>query len=166
MPSWDAPPSFEDYVRDRHRELLRFACLLSGDAHLAADLVQDALERTGMAWRRVRRHEDPGGYVRRVIVNRYLNRVRALRRERLTDTAPEVVHLDAEPPDEQLWRAIVALPKQQRAVLVLRYYDDLSERQIAAVLGCSVGTVKSNASRALAKLRTALAARDLDGSDL
>ncbi|MER7280613.1 SigE family RNA polymerase sigma factor [Dactylosporangium sp. NPDC000244] len=166
MPSWDAPPSFESYVRDRHRELLRFAYLLSGDAHLAADLVQDALERTGMAWRRVHKHDDPGGYVRRVIVNRYLNRLRSLRRERLTDATPEVAHVDSEPRDEQLWDAITSLPKQQRTVLVLRYYDDLSESQIAATLGCSVGTVKSNASRALAKLRAALASRDLDGSDV
>ncbi|WP_433206410.1 SigE family RNA polymerase sigma factor [Dactylosporangium sp. CS-047395] len=166
MPSWDAPPSFEDYVRDRHRELLRFAYLLSGDQHLAADLVQDALERTGMAWRRIQKHDDPGGYVRRVIVNRYLNRVRSLRRERLTDATPDVAHVDAEPPDGELWQAIVALPKQQRAVLVLRYYDDFSEQQVAAALGCSVGTVKSNASRALAKLRAALGTRDLDGSDV
>ena len=166
MPSWEAPPSFEEYVRDRHQELLRFAYLISGDAHLAADLVQDALERTGMAWRRIRRHDDPGAYVRRVIVNRYLNRVRSLRRERLVDRTPETVHIDAEPPDEQLWRAILQLPKQQRTVLVLRFYDDLSDAQIAGLLGCSVGTVKSNASRALAKLRAMFAVPDLDGSDV
>ncbi|GGM12009.1 SigE family RNA polymerase sigma factor [Dactylosporangium sucinum] len=156
MPSWEAPPSFAEYVRDRHRELLRFAHLLSGDDQLAADLVQDALERTGMAWKRVQRTDEPGVYVRRIIVNQYLNRRRALRRERLTDRVPEVAHVDPEPVDHGLWRAIQALPKQQRTVLVLRYYDDLSEAQAATVLGCSVGTVKSNTSRALQKLRDSM----------
>ncbi|MET7394477.1 SigE family RNA polymerase sigma factor [Dactylosporangium sp. NPDC005572] len=156
MPSWEAPPSFAEYVRDRHRELLRFAYLLSGDEQLAADLVQDALERTGMAWKRVQRTDEPGVYVRRIIVNQYLNRRRALRRERLTDRVPEVVHVDPEPADHGLWQAIRALPRQQRTVLVLRYYDDLSEAQAAAVLGCSVGTVKSNTSRALQKLRDSM----------
>jgi RNA polymerase sigma-70 factor (sigma-E family) len=160
MARWEAPPAFEDYVRARHAELLRFAHVLTGDPHLAADLVQDALERAGLGWRRIRHQDDPEGYLRRTIVNTYLNRRRALRRERLVADLPE---RSGEPPgadepfDSELWTLLATLPPQQRAVLVLRYYLDLSETQIADGLGCSVGTVKSNASRAMAKLRTALA---------
>jgi RNA polymerase sigma-70 factor (sigma-E family) len=158
MARWDAPPRFEDYVRSRYPELLRFAHVLTGDRELAGDLVQDALERTGVSWRRVRRQDDPEGYVRRIIVNRFINRSRSLRRERLVADVPEPpAHLDGEPRDELLWRLVATLPRQQRAVLVLRFFLDLSEAQIADVLECSVGTVKSNGSRAMAKLRSALA---------
>jgi RNA polymerase sigma factor (sigma-70 family) len=121
--------------------------------------VQEALVRTGVAWRRIRRQDDPEGYVRRIIVNRYLNLSRSLRRERLVADVPEPgPHLDGEPRDEALWRLVGTLPRQQRAVLVLRFFLDLSEAQVADVLGCSIGTVKSNGSRAMAKLRAALAA--------
>jgi RNA polymerase sigma-70 factor (sigma-E family) len=160
MARWEAPQAFEDYVRGRHVELLRFAHVLTGDPHLAADLVQDALERAGLGWRRIRRQDDPEGYLRRTIVNTYLNRRRALRRERLVADLPERAGAppDADEPfDGELWALLGTLPRQQRTVLVLRYYLDLSEAQIAEVFGCSVGTVKSNASRAMAKLRTALA---------
>jgi RNA polymerase sigma-70 factor (sigma-E family) len=159
MARWEAPATFADYVRGRHAELLRFAHVLTGDPHLAADLVQDALERAGLGWRRIRRQDDPEGYLRRTIVNTYLNRRRALRRERLVADLPERSGPPGadEPFDGELWALLGTLPRQQRAVLVLRYYLDLSEAQIAEVLGCSVGTVKSNASRAMAKLRTALA---------
>lgn len=153
---WEAPDSFAEFVRDRHVELLRFAHVLTGDRHLAEDLVQDALERTGMSWRRIRRTDDPEGYVRRAIINRYLNRLRSLRRERLVADPPETGYLDREPADDQAWRLLAGLPRQQRAVLVLRFYLDLSEAQIAETLGCSVGTVKSNASRAMANLRACL----------
>lgn len=153
---WEAPDSFAEFVRDRHVELLRFAYVLTGDRHLAEDLVQDALERTGLSWRRIRRTDDPEGYVRATIVNRHLNRLRSLRRERLVADPPETGYADREPADDQTWRLLATLPRQQRAVLVLRFYLDYSEAQIAATLGCSVGTVKSNASRAMAKLRTSL----------
>jgi RNA polymerase sigma-70 factor (sigma-E family) len=159
MPSWEAPPSFVEYVRSRHAELLRFAHVLCGDPHLAADLVQDALERVGVAWLRIQRQDDPEGYLRRVIVHRYVSRWRALRRERLVADLPERRHIDAEPADRELWGLLAALPPRQRAVLALRFYEDLSEAQIADVLGCSVGTVKSTSSRALTKLRTGLAHR-------
>ena len=91
MARWDAPPAFDEYVRSRHTDLLRYAHVLSGDPHLAADLVQDALERAGLHWRRIRRQDDPEGYLRRIIVNRYVSRWRALRRERLVADLPEVV---------------------------------------------------------------------------
>src|SRR5262249_54738927 len=126
-----------------------------GDPHRAADLVQDALERTGLAWRRLR-EDDPEAYVRRVIVNTFLNGVRRLRRERLTAEPPEAAYHEPEARDEALWQLLGTLPARQRAVVVLRFYADMSEVDIAAVLGCTVGTVKSTSSRALAKLRVAL----------
>lgn len=150
---WVAPERFADFVRGRHSELLRFAYLLSGDRHLAEDLVQDALERAGLAWHRIEKQHDPEGYVRRIITNRFLNRLRGLRRERLVGDPPERTHADREPPDHTIFQMLADLPRQQRAVLVLRYYLDYSEAQIAETLGCSVGTVKSTASRAIARLR-------------
>jgi RNA polymerase sigma-70 factor (sigma-E family) len=152
---WDAPREFDDFIRARHAALLRFAHVLSGDPHQAADLVQDSLERTGLAWRRLRR-DNPEAYVRRVIVNTFINGVRRLRRERLTAEPPERAYDQAESRDEALWQLLSTLPPRQRAVVVLRFYADLSEVEISAVLGCTVGTVKSTSSRALAKLRTAL----------
>jgi RNA polymerase sigma-70 factor (sigma-E family) len=164
MASWDAPASFDDYVRTRHAALLRFAYVLCADAHLAADLVQDALERTGLRWRRLRDQDDPEGYVRRVIVNQYLNRWRRLRRERLVAEVPD----QPSPPtsgrsDDPVWQLLGTLPRQQRAVLVLRFYEDMTEAAIAELLGCSLGTVKSNSSRALAKLRAAMEAHTVEG---
>lgn len=153
MAQWEAPPTFAEYVRHRHGELLRFAHILCGDPHLAADLVQDALERAGLAWRRIQRQDDPEGYLRRTILNQYLNRRRRLRRERLTDDPPERPSRPVEPADAEVWLMLATLPPQQRAVLVLRYYEDLSEAETARALGCAVGTVKSNTSRGLATLR-------------
>jgi RNA polymerase sigma-70 factor (sigma-E family) len=153
---WDAPAEFDEFVRVRHAALLRFAHLLTGDPHAAADLVQEALERTGLAWWRIRRQDDPEGYVRRGIVNAHLNHGRRSRRERLVAQTPEVPQYDREPRDEALWRLLGTLPPQQRAVLVLRFYEDLTEAETARVLGCALGTVKSNGARALAKLRAAL----------
>lgn len=164
MSPWHAPETFADFVRDRHPELLRFAHVLTGDRHLAEDLVQDALERTGVAWRRIRRHDDPEGYVRRIITNQFLNRLRKLRREHLVAEPPDFTSRPTSAdPDDQTWHLLAELPRAQRAVLVLRFYLDLSEAQTADLLGCSVGTVKSNASRALAKLRTRLAEPTVEG---
>jgi RNA polymerase sigma-70 factor (sigma-E family) len=153
---WEAPREFDDFIRARHTALLRFAHVLCGDPHQAADLVQDALERTGLAWRRLRQ-DDPEAYVRRVIVNTFLNGVRRLRRERLMAEPPELAYHQPESRDEALWRLLGTLPRRQRAVVVLRFYADMSEVDIAAALGCTVGTVKSTSSRALAKLRVELA---------
>jgi RNA polymerase sigma-70 factor (sigma-E family) len=165
MALWHAPPTFDEYVRSRHGELLRFAHVLTGDVHLAGDLVQDALERAGMAWQRIHRKDDPEGYLRRIIANQYLNGLRSRRRERLVSAVPETSYNDGEPRDTTLWRLLGELPRQQRAVVVLRFYADLSEAQVAEVLGCSIGTVKSNGSRAMAKLRAALADCP-EGSDI
>jgi RNA polymerase sigma-70 factor (sigma-E family) len=145
--------AFDDFARGRMRELLRFAHVLTGDADRAADLVQDALERTLMAWPRIERKDDPEGYVRRAIVNRHVSIWRRLRRERLVAETPDQPYDDAGGRDGELWAALATLPPRQRAVLVLRYYEDMSEADCAAVMGCSVGTVKSQAWKALARLR-------------
>ena len=144
-------------MRARLPELLRFGRALTGSEHAAADLVQDALERTLLHWSRVESREDPEGYVRRIMVNRNISLWRKLRRERLRDEFPDSGY-DSTPddPDRATWRAVQGLPPRMRAVVALRYYEDLTEAQTARVLGCSVGTVKSQTSKAMAKLRAAL----------
>ena len=150
---------FDTFVRARHTALLRYGTALTGDPHSAADLVQDALERTGLAWSRVQQQGDPEGYVRRVMANRNISTWRRLRRERLTASPPEQAYEDL-PTDDVMWKALSLLPKRQRTVLVLRYYEDLSEAQIAAVLGIAPGTVKSQASKGIAALRAAIGERE------
>ena len=150
---------FDAFVRARHHALLRYGTVLTGDAHSAADLVQDALERTGLAWSRVQQQGDPEGYVRRVMANRNISTWRKLRRERLVGEPPDKAYED-QPTDHLMWDTLAQLPKKQRTVLVLRYYEGLSEAEIAQVLGIAPGTVKSQASRGLAALRTALGTRE------
>ena len=145
--------AFDAFARARTPALVRFATALCGDPHLAADLVQDALEKTGMAWSRVRRQDDPEGYIRRAIVHRHTSVWRRLRRERLSAALPERAASAATTHDAVLWAQLAQLPPRQRAVLVLRFYEDLSEAQTAEVLGVAVGTVKSQTSKALATLR-------------
>ncbi len=174
--SWDlaAPPArgfgvadvraeeqeaFDAFVRSRLPNLLRFGRALTGSADAGADLVQDALERTLLHWRRIDSQSDPEGYVRRIMVNRNISIWRKRRREYLTDKVRLTGHDDTHH-DHDLWRAVQTLPPRQRAVIVLRYYEDMSEADIADTLGCSVGTVKSQASKALAKLRAGVAAAD------
>jgi RNA polymerase sigma-70 factor (sigma-E family) len=152
---------FDEFARARMPELLRFGHALTGSPHAAADLVQDALERTMLAWARVENQGDPEGYVRRIMVNRNISIWRRHRRETLVLELPEdagqrsSLNQVKEPVvrDLALWDRIKALPPRQRTVIVLRYYEDMSEAQIAATMGSSVGTVKSQASRALAALR-------------
>jgi RNA polymerase sigma-70 factor (sigma-E family) len=152
----DDDASFESFVRARLPALLRFAYAVCGDPHTAADLVQDALERTGLHWGRIDRTGDAEAYVRRAIINGRTSRWRKLRRESLVDVVPErAPDDDRHHHDDTLWQLLATLPRRQRAVLVLRYYEDMSEQQIAATLGCAPGTVKSQASKGLAKLRAA-----------
>jgi RNA polymerase sigma-70 factor (sigma-E family) len=152
--------SFEEFVEDCSPRLFRTALLLAGhDRAAAEDLLQLALERAYRHWARISRSEDPERYVRRILANASNDRWRlaARRRERplqpgdagpvLADQAVVVAERDF------LMRALAALPPRQRAVLVLRYFNDLSEAEIAGALGCSAGTVKSQASRGLARLR-------------
>ena len=151
---------FEDFVATRSARLFTMALLLSGHHRAEAeDLLQGVLERAYRRWTRICRSGDPERYVRRMLVNSSIDRWRRLRRRpeeslRFPGRDPAVADRSAEVADRDLLlRALGALPARQRAVLVLRYLDDLSEGQTAAVLGCSVGTVKSQASRALARLR-------------
>jgi len=156
----DARESFEDFVRGRSTQLFQLALLLAGQNQAdAEDLLQVALER---AWRRrASRYLDgsPEPYVRRILVNASIDRWRWLRRrseEPLPDSDQGPVAADpagAIARRDLLMRSLASLPPRQRAVLVLRYWDDHSEADVAAIMGCSVGTVKSQASRGLARLR-------------
>ena len=149
---------FAHFVDTRQRALLRSAWLLTGDWGLAEDLVQTALARTWLRWERIRRRDDPEIYVRRVLVTTWVNwSRRKWRGERPGMALPD----SAAPGDvasEVVTRVAVrsalgSLTDRQRAVLVLRVFDDLTEAQTAQVLGCAVGTVKSTMSHALARLR-------------
>ncbi len=151
---------FSAYMEARQASLLRTAYLISGDRHTAEDLVQTALAKLYLAWDRVEDRGSLDGYVRRVIVNEHnsLWRRPFKRREHATDELPETAtpasSSSAGGRDEDLWALVQTLPRKQRAAVVLRYYEELSEAETAEVLGVSVGTVKSQTSRALAALRT------------
>ncbi len=151
--------AFSAFVSARSSGLLRTAYLLTHDAGLAEDLLQTALTKTWFAWGRL--DDDPVRYVRRVLVTTSVSWWRRRwRGEVATGALPEVIGtLDDGSAAQDLWTALRHLTARQRAVVVLRYYEDLSEAETADLLGCSVGTVKSQCSRALARLRvdTALA---------
>jgi len=152
--------SFDDFVRARLPELLRFGRALTGDEHRGADLVQDALERALPRWRRIEA-VDPEGYVRRIMVNRNISVWRSRWRERLTDEPPDA-GVDDRVRDQQLWSALRGLPPRQRTVIALRYLADQTEVQTAALMGCSTGTVKSQTHAAMEKLRDVLTEREED----
>lgn len=148
--------SFEEFVAARGQALLRSAYLLTGDLHAAEDLLQSALERCAGRWTRLT--TQPEAYVRRVMYNENVSiwRRRKVRPECLVSELPDVVtgeHDDATIAALLLQRGLTRLTARQRTVLVLRYYEDLSEAQIAEAMGCSLGTVKSQASYALRRLR-------------
>jgi RNA polymerase sigma-70 factor (sigma-E family) len=153
------PVGFGEFVAARSPALLRSAWLLTGDEALAEDLVQAALARVWPRWDRIYRTDSSlEAYVRKVMVTTYANWWRRKwRAEQPTARVPEhpaPVDSYAEADDRaEVRRALAVLPPRQRAVIVLRYYEDLTETQTAGVLGCSVGTVKSQTSKALAKLR-------------
>jgi RNA polymerase sigma-70 factor (sigma-E family) len=145
-----------DFVRARYPQLLRRAYLLTGNQPAAEDLVQEALARCCAAWRR---HPitEPDAYVHRVMVNVLISRSRLRRfRESSTATVPEVETLDATSQHanrDVVWRALLAIPPRQRAVLVLRFYEDMTESEIATCLNVTVGTVRSQTAKGLARLR-------------
>lgn len=152
--------SFEEFVGGSSARLLTLAMLLTGqDRADAEDLLQAVLERAYRRWRRICAGGDPGPYVRRMLVNASVDRWRLLRHRPELPFAqaaagPASIDQSAAVDDRDLlWRALAALSPGQRAVIVLRYYEDLSEAQTAVVLGCSVGSVKTQASRALTRLR-------------
>ncbi|MEU9732473.1 SigE family RNA polymerase sigma factor [Streptomyces sp. NPDC048002] len=156
-----AYPSFSSYMRARQPVLLRTARSLTANPADAEDLLQTALTKTYVAWERIEDHRALDGYVRRALVNTRTSQWRKRKVDEFaTDELPEPECCSGgEDPAEQqalrdaMWRAVMKLPARQRAMVVLRYYEDLSEAQTAEVLGVSVGTVKSAVSRALGKLR-------------
>ena len=156
--------TFEQFAVARLPSLLRYAVVLTGDRDLAQDVVQEVLARAQVKWRRISGADSPDAYVRRMVLNEYLSwrRSWAVRHvhaagERLTeiddarggtgDHADHVVEADA------LWNRLALLGRRQRAVLVLRYYEQIGDDDIADLLGCTPATVRSHASRALKTLR-------------
>ncbi|MER7983406.1 SigE family RNA polymerase sigma factor [Streptomyces sp. NPDC095817] len=149
---------FHDFVKARWPQLVRTAFLLTGDVHHAEDLTQTALAKAYRSWRRISRADNPDAYVRRMLVSCNSDRFRKRRViESLTAAVPERLGRDesADRLEQRgfLLAGLAQLPPRQRAVVVLRYWEDLSEAEVAEVLGCSTGTVKSQASKGLAKLR-------------
>ena len=145
---------FADYMAARQPSLLRTAYLLSGDRHTAEDLVQTALAKLYLSWDKVQQRESIDGYVRRILVNEHNSLWRRAwkRQETTVSQMPDQAAPAPAGRDADLWDFVQTLPRKQRAVVVLRYYEELSEAETAAALGVSVGTVKSQASRALASL--------------
>ena len=149
--------SFETFASTSLPGLLRFAGALTGDRRLAEDVVQEVLIRVQQRWESMAELADPPSYVRRMIVNEYLS----WRRKWARIIPSSTIDDGRESPDpavsiterSELAARLAQLPRRQRAVIVLRFYLDLSDDQIAAILGCSNATVRSHASRALAALR-------------
>ena len=156
---------FDGFVLARGSALWRSAWLLTGEPHLAEDLVQTALGKSYRVWNRMPPDEFEA-YVRRVMLTSYLRWRRRLSfHERPAEHLPDGSAHIAERPSGDLLKALRALPARQRAVVVLRYFDDLTERDTARALGCSIGTVKSHTARALTALRgSAHLHRSVDGA--
>ena len=158
---------FAAYLAARQPALLRTAYALTGNRADAEDLLQTALAKLYLAWGRVRDREAVDAYVRRILVNENnsLWRRAFKRREVAVESVPDRAdHVETAAHDSTLWSFVQSLPPKQRAVLVLRYYEELTEAETADVLGISVGTVKSQTSRALAALR-ARTPRSLSGEE-
>lgn len=150
----EAREDFTRFVAARSGRLIRTAYVLAGDQHAAEDLLQSALTRTAARWRHV--GDNPEAYVRRVMYNEQINRWRRRGRESaMADVPDRAVGDRAGEVDLRLAleQALLALPPRKRAVLVLRYFEDLPEGEVAQILGCSVGTVRSQTHKALARLR-------------
>jgi RNA polymerase sigma-70 factor (sigma-E family) len=142
------------FVESAWQRHLRLAMLLTGDRWRAEELLQDSLFRMYERWRRLSDHDDLHAYLRRVLTNSHTSMWRRRRRESLVADVPDrAAPAGVDSDSDEIRRALKALPPRQRAVVVLRLYEDLSERQVAQALGCSVGTVKSQYARALEKLR-------------
>jgi RNA polymerase sigma-70 factor (sigma-E family) len=147
---------FAEFVRVSLPGLLRYGHVLTGNPHDAGDLVQSVLEKIGSRWTSVVRNTgDPLAYTRKAMANAHISRWRRTRRESLVAEIPTTASVTERYPfeDEPLWQALRELPPRQRAVIVLRYYEGLSEVEIAETLGINPGTVKSQASKAMTTLR-------------
>ena len=159
MPTTRTSAGFDEYVVARGGALLRFAYLLTGDHHLAEDMLQEALAKVHGRWSHLRDDEAPTAYVRTAILRQYLS----WRRRRSSGETPSELPPDGPTPTadhaealavrDALWHALAGLPRQQRAAVVLRFYEDLDDDELSGLLGCSVATVRSHVSRGLARLR-------------
>jgi RNA polymerase sigma-70 factor (sigma-E family) len=157
--------SFDELVVSTERRLLRLGLMLTGGLHSAEDLVQTVFARAHRKWDRIQALDNPEAYLRTMVVNEFLSWRRLLKNGELPvaepadqpsteDVSARLAQRDA------TWRLLADLPRQQRAVLVLRYYEDLPDDEIAAVLGCAPATVRSNAARGLTALRNNLPAEE------
>ena len=164
----ESRPTFDAFIAARGTSLLRHAYVLTGDRYLAEDLVQEVLAHLYRRWDRVVATTSPEAYVKASVTRQFLSwRRRRWFGERPTDEVPEsdaaIDGTGSVDDDDVLWRLLARLPKRQRAILALRFYDDQSDEQIAAILGVSASTVRSNASRGLATLRSQLDPSDVTG---
>ena len=165
--------TFEEFVEARLQALLRYATMLTGDPHTAQDLVQETMIRAQLKWRRIAAADLPERYVKRMLTNAYfdLRRGSWLRRVALLGHGSEDAispaipdHADNLAERDQMWLWLDRLPRQRRAALVLRYYEGLTDAEIAEVLGRPVGTVRSWISRALTTLRAHVVPAGLGGA--
>ena len=157
--------SFDELVTSSERRLLRLGLMLTGGVHSAEDLVQTVFARAHRKWDRISAVDNPEAYLRTMVVNEFLSWRRLLKNREIPLAEPidrpsdeDVGHRQAQ--RDAAWRLLAGLPRQQRAVLVLRYYEDLPDDEIAELLGVAPATVRSNAARGLAKLRTNLPAEE------
>ncbi len=155
--------TYEEFADSRLTALLRYALMLTGDLHTAEDLVQETMVRVQLNWRRVERTGSPDGYVRRMLTNQFVDLHRGswlrrvlLRPEPDSQTAAPRDHAQESVDRDHIWELLALLPRRQRAALVLRFYEDLPDADIAEILGCAIGTVRSSISRALTALRAEL----------
>ncbi len=154
--------TYEEFARSRLQALLRYAVMLTGDAHTAQDLVQETMIRVQLKWRRVVKADQPERYVQRMLTNVYIDLRRGSWMRRVTLLAepaeprqyPSTAdHAERTAARDEMWLLLARLPRRQRAALVLRFYEGLPDSEIAEVLGCAAGTVRAHISRALATLR-------------
>jgi RNA polymerase sigma-70 factor (sigma-E family) len=164
----EASVTYEEFVRLRLQALTRHAVMLTGDPHTAADLVQETMIRVQMNWQRVAAADVPERYVRRMLANAHADWWRASWRRRVVLRSEPIVapaagehggtdHAEASAERDEMWAWLATLPRRQQAVLVLRYYEGLTDAEIAEVLGCAAGTVRGYVSRALVALRSQVA---------
>ncbi len=162
--------TYEEFAATQLRPLLRYATMLTGDGHLAADLVQEVMVKVQLHWRKVAAADIPALYVRRMVTNAHVDWRRGSWWRRtvlsgspadlrtVTTATATADHADQSADRDRVWTLLRTLPRQQRAALVLRFYEDLSDSDIAEVLDCATGTVRSHISRGLATLRSAITA--------
>jgi RNA polymerase sigma-70 factor (sigma-E family) len=163
-------PSFDVFVAARGSALLRHAYVLTGDRHLAEDLVQEVLAHLYRRWDKVVATTSPEAYVKTSVTRQFLSwRRRRSYAERPTDAVPEPRAAQGDSSDtfagdDAVWRQLATLPRRQRAILALRFYDDQSDAQIAEILGISASAVRAHASRGITTLREQLAGTDVSGA--